>query len=90
MARGAFHDVSVGGVEAESGGGQPVGHQVDPQQLDGYEGLGHAQCCREEDAVWGVAMGEEREREREGETYVRTCTMHTVLTIRMSGHRDFV
>lgn len=44
------HDVQVWGVEAQSGGGEAVGDQVDPQQLDRDEGLRHPQSGREEDA----------------------------------------
>ena len=43
------HDVQVGRVEAEGGGGQTVSDQVDPEQLDGDQGLGHAQRSRQED-----------------------------------------
>ncbi|TNN42585.1 hypothetical protein EYF80_047244 [Liparis tanakae] len=40
---GLAHDVQIGGVEAQSGGGQTVSDQVDPQQLDGDESLGQTQ-----------------------------------------------
>lgn len=49
-AGGPRHDVQVGGVEAQSGCRETVGHQVDPQQLDGDESFRHAQSGREEDA----------------------------------------
>ena len=48
---GPVHDVQVGGVEAQGGGGQTVRHQVHPQQLDGDQGLGEAQRGGQEDAV---------------------------------------
>jgi len=44
------HRIVVGRVEGEGGGGQPVGDQVDPEQLDRREGLWHAQRGSEEDA----------------------------------------
>ena len=45
---GSVHDVQVGGVEAQSGGGQTVSHQVDPQKLDGDQGLGETEgSCQE-------------------------------------------
>jgi len=43
------HDVQVGGVEAQGGGGQTVSHQVDPQQLDGDQSLGETQGSGQED-----------------------------------------
>ena len=36
------HDVEVGRVEAEGGGGKSVSHQVHPKQLDRDQGLGQA------------------------------------------------
>ena len=48
VAGGPVHDVQVGGVEAQSGGGQTVSHQVDPQKLDGDQGLGETEgSCQE-------------------------------------------
>lgn len=49
-AGGFAHDVQVGRVEAQRGGGQTVSHQVDPQQLDGDQSLGQTQRGRQEDA----------------------------------------
>lgn len=49
LAGRLVHDVQVGRVEAERGGGQAVRHQVDPQQLHGDQGLGQAQGRRQED-----------------------------------------
>jgi len=46
---GLAHDVQIGGVEAQSGGGQTVSNQVDPQQLDGDESLGQTQSSGQED-----------------------------------------
>ena len=51
IARGLAHDVQVRGVEAQGGGGQAVGHQVDPEQLDRDESLGEAKGRGQEDAV---------------------------------------
>lgn len=48
-AGGFAHDVQVGGVEAQRGGGQTVSHKVDPQQLDGDQGLGQTQSGGQED-----------------------------------------
>lgn len=48
-AGGLVHDVQVRGVEAQSGGGQTVSHQIHPQQLDGDQGLRETQCSGEED-----------------------------------------
>lgn len=39
----ADHDVRVSGVEAERHGRKAVGHQVDPEQLDGVEAVGEAE-----------------------------------------------
>ena len=49
-ARRLVHDLEVGRVEAERGRRETVRHQVDPEQLDGDESLGHAQRGRQEDA----------------------------------------
>ena len=49
VPRRLVHDVKVGRVEAEGGGGQAVRHQVHPQQLHGDERLGHAQSGSQED-----------------------------------------
>ena len=49
-ARRLAHDVEVGRVEGERGGGQAVRDEVDPEQLDGHEGLGQAEGVDEEDA----------------------------------------
>lgn len=38
-----LHHVGVGRVEGERRGRQPVGDQVDPQQLNRVEAVGHAQ-----------------------------------------------
>lgn len=45
----ALHDVVVGGVEGEGGGGQAVGDEVDPEELDGDKCFGHAHGGGEED-----------------------------------------
>jgi len=42
-ARGLAHDVGVGRVESEGGGGRAVGDQVDPEELDRDEALGEAE-----------------------------------------------
>ena len=44
------HDGVVGRVEAEGGGGETVGDEVDPKQLHGDERLGHAEKDGQEDA----------------------------------------
>lgn len=48
-AGGTAHVCRVGRVEAEGGGGGAVGHQVDPQEVQGAEHLGEAQEGGEED-----------------------------------------
>ena len=50
VPRRLVHDVEVGRVEAERGGRQAVSDEVDPEQLDGDERLGHAQGGSQEDA----------------------------------------
>lgn len=49
LARGLVHDVEIGGVEAERGGGQTVRHQVHPQQLHRDQRLRQPQRRRQED-----------------------------------------
>ena len=49
-ARRLVHDLQVGRVEAERGRRQAVRHQIDPQQLDRDQRLGHAERRRQEDA----------------------------------------
>ena len=44
------HDVEVGRVEGQGGGGQAICHQVYPQQLHWNQRLRHAQSCGQEDA----------------------------------------
>lgn len=46
---GLVHDVQIWGVESEGSGGQSISDQVDPQQLDGDQSLGHAQSSGQED-----------------------------------------
>ena len=46
---GLAHDVQIGGVAAQRGGGQTVSHQVDPEQLDGDQSLGQTQGSSQED-----------------------------------------
>merc|ERR1711962_796620 len=43
------HDIKVGRVEGQGGGGQTVSDKVDPQQLDGDEGLGQTEGGSQED-----------------------------------------
>jgi len=45
-----LHDVQIGRIETQSGGGKAVGDQVDPKQLNGDQRLGEAQSRRQEDA----------------------------------------
>ena len=47
--RRLLHDVQIGWVEAEGGGGQAIRDQVNPEQLYGDQGLGHSQGSRQED-----------------------------------------
>ena len=42
------HDVQIGGVEAQGGGGQTISHQVDPQKLDGDQSFGKTQSGSQE------------------------------------------
>lgn len=42
------HDVEIGGVEAEGGGGEAVSHEVHPQQLHGDQGFGEAKSGGQE------------------------------------------
>lgn len=43
------HDVCIWGIEAQGCCRQPIGHQVDPQQLHRVQRLWHAQqCCKED------------------------------------------
>merc|ERR1719334_1661412 len=44
------HDVEIRGVEGEGSGGQTVSDQVDPEQLDGGQGLRQAKGSGKEDA----------------------------------------
>lgn len=46
---GLAHDVQVRGVEAQSGGGQTISDQVDPEQLDRDQSLGQTQSSSQED-----------------------------------------
>lgn len=66
-AGGFAHDVQVRRVEAQSGGRQAVGHEVDPQQLDGDQGLGQTQSSGQENAerdeVFLGGAGQEPTRE---------------------------
>eukprot|EP00976_Prorocentrum_cordatum_P090607 1188193-Prorocentrum_minimum.AAC.2 len=50
LARPHCHDVRVRLVEAQRRRGEAVRHQVDPKELHGHEGLGHADGGGEEDA----------------------------------------
>ena len=50
VARVDTHDAVVRRVEAERGGGQTVGDQVYPKQLDGDQSLGHAEQHSQKDA----------------------------------------
>merc|ERR1712131_411355 len=45
----AAHDVEIGGVEAQGGGGETISNQVDPQELDGDQSLGQTQGSGKED-----------------------------------------
>ena len=45
-----LHDVKVGRVEAESGGREAIGDEVDPEQLHRDQGLWKTQGSRQEDA----------------------------------------
>lgn len=65
-AWGLAHDVQIRGVEAQGGGGQTVSHQVDPQQLDGDQGLGQTQGSSQEDTG-----RDEKQRELSQEVRVR-------------------
>ncbi|CAI6098173.1 unnamed protein product [Clonostachys chloroleuca] len=49
LARLALHDVMVRRVKGESGGRKTIGDKVDPEELDGDEGLGHAKGGSKED-----------------------------------------
>lgn len=46
---GLAHDVQIRGVEAQSGGGQTISDQVDPEQLDGDQSLRQTQSSGQED-----------------------------------------
>jgi len=50
VSRRFVHDVQIGRVEPECCRRQSVGDEVDPEQLNGYESLGHAERRRQEDA----------------------------------------
>lgn len=51
VAGGLVHDVQVWWVEAQSGGGQAVSHQIDPKQLNWNERFREAEGCRQKDAA---------------------------------------
>ena len=46
---GLVHDVKVGGIETKGGGWETISDQVDPEKLDGDEGLWHAEGGGQED-----------------------------------------
>mmetsp|Transcript_9492 Transcript_9492/g.19197 ORF Transcript_9492/g.19197 Transcript_9492/m.19197 type:complete len:511 (+) Transcript_9492:483-2015(+) len=49
VARRLLHDVGVGRVEAERGGGRPIGDEVDPEQLQRDEALRQSEQRGDED-----------------------------------------
>ncbi|RUS26263.1 hypothetical protein BC938DRAFT_471005 [Jimgerdemannia flammicorona] len=49
VARGPPHDIVIGGVKSEGGGRQAVRDEVDPEELYGDEGFGHAEDDGKED-----------------------------------------
>ena len=66
------HDAVVGGVEAECGGGEAVGDQVDPEELDGDERFGHAEEDGEKDAANSQTM---RQKKSVAVRYLTTSPM---------------
>lgn len=49
LTRATLHDVVIRRVERQGGGGETVGDEVDPEELNGDKSLGHAKSGGQED-----------------------------------------